>query len=241
MEEHPNFAKKKIQYHNYPVFEAAKAGALKALKALVAKGAVLAVRESKSGDTIIHYMFTTSSTKNREKILDYLINEKNLRMDATNKAKLTPFLVLFGSVQCSVNEKKAEELVPLFKKYRTNFNAKDKEGMAALHYLSKILRIMEPPEKTSMRNQQVAMVLLKYGANPNAVDKLKRTPLLTFLLASKKLPNDMKVDYINCLHDYGANPKSKSKKKETPLKLVEKKGKLYMMLKKRHKKKKPLK
>ena len=110
-----------------------------------------------------------------------------------------------------------------------------------MHYLSKILRIMEPPEKTSMRNQQVAMVLLKYGANPNITDKNKRTPLITFLLSSKRLPDEMKVDYINGLLDYGANPKAKSKKKETPLKLVEKKGKLYVMLKKRRKKKKPLK
>lgn len=241
LDEHPSFAKKKIEYHTYPVFEAAKAGALDVLKLLVAKGAVLTVRDSRTGDTIIHYMFSTSSTKNRGKILNYLINEKKLKMDATNKAKLTPFLVLFGSVQCPLNEQKAEELVPLFKKYGANLNAKDKSGLAALHYLSKILRIMDPLEKTSMRNQKVAMVLLKYGANPNITDKNKRTPLITFLLSSKRLPDEMKVDYINGLLDYGANPKAKSKKKETPLKLVEKKGKLYVMLKKRRKKKKTLK
>lgn len=238
--EHPNLAKKTIQYHNYPVFEAAKAGALDVLKALVDKGAILSVRDSKSGDTIIHYMFSNSSTKNRGEILNYLINEKSLRMDSMNKARLTPFLVLFATTRCSVNEKRAEELVPLFKKYHTNFNTKDKEGMTALHYLSKV-HIGNPPEKTNMKNQKVAMVLLKYGANPNVTDKLKRTPLITFLLSAKKLPDDMKVDYINCLLDYGANPKAKSKKRETPLKLVEKKGELYMMMKKRHKKKRPLK
>jgi hypothetical protein len=241
LEEHPSFAKKKIQYHTYPVFEAAKFGAMNALKALVGKGAVLTVRDSRTGDTIIHYMFTDSRTKNREKILNYLINENKLRMDTTNKAKLTPFLVLFGTTTCPVSEKRAEELVPIFKKFRANLNAKDKAGMAALHYLSKIGRMGSPVEKTNMRNQRVAMVLLKYGANPNITDKDKRTPLINFLLSSKKLPDDMKVEYINCLLDYGANPKAKSKKKETPLKLVEKKGKLYMMLKKRHKKKKPLK
>jgi ribosomal protein L36 len=50
----------------------------------------------------------------------------------------------------------------------------------------------------------------------------------------------MKEEYVNCLLDYGANPKAKSKKRETPLKLVKKKGKLYMILKKKHKKKRPL-
>lgn len=241
LREHPDFAKKKIDYRNCAVFLAAKAGAFKTLKLLCDKGASPTVRDKKTGDTILHYMFTSGTTKNRDKILAYLINEKKLNIHSLNNNKLTPFLTLFGTVQCGVSEKSAEVLVPLFKKYHANLNAKDMNGNAALHYLSRIQRIGTPPEKTSMRNQKLAIVLLKYGANPNITDNYKRTPLIIFFLSAKKLPDDMKVEYVNCLLDYGANPNAKSKKSETALKLVPKNGKLYVLLRKKRKKKKPLK
>lgn len=239
LEEHPDFAKKIIEYHTYPVFEAARAGAIKCLKLLVEKGADPNVRD-KTGSTIFHYMFTIGTINKREAMLDYLINEKKVKLDTMNKQKLTPFHSLFGSYRCKIKEKNAEVLIPLFKKYKVNLDVKDAGGMGVLHYLSKISKVKKPPTKTNMSNMKVAMILLKYGADPNISNKLKQTPLIIFLASVKKLPEDMQEEYVNCLLDYGAKPKAKSKKRETPLKLVKKKGKIYKILKKKRKKKQPL-
>ena len=71
----------------------------------------------------------------------------------------------------------------------------------------------------------------------NLPDKNKRTPLVTFLVYSKKIPEDKRVDYVTFLMENGADIKIKSKKKEKALKLVKKKGKLYKIMKKKYKKK----
>jgi len=242
LEKNPKLINKKIKYHSYPVLDAASLGSIKALKLLVEKGGNLK-NKSKTGNSILHIAVIGPSVnmKKKEAVLDYLINEKKLDVEVRNKEKQTPFHFAFSSEIYFTRPKRAIAFIELFDKYGANLNAQDASGATVLNYLAKSCKIRpDEPEhaaKTIKSSLGVVKVLVGKGADVNLVDNLKQTPLVLFLLRTRKYSDTMKVDYVRFLMESGTNIKLKTKKREKALKLVEKKGELYNIMKKKYKKK----
>ena len=239
---HPAFVKKEIKYHSYPVLDAANLKAIKSLKCLVDKGANLNQKDTKTGNTVLHYIAASRMKKEKmDEALNYLLKEKNMKLEIKNKKGKTPFIYAFSDNTYVPSVKHCIPIIELFSKYGANLNAQDEKGKTALHYMvSTFLLARENPEKTDLVAKMEAAKLLadQKGINVNLTDKDKRTPLVAFLVHVKKVDDDNKVDFITCLMENGAKNNIKSKKKEKALKLVDKKSKAYAALKKRYKKKK---
>lgn len=236
---HPKFAKIKIKYHNYPIFDATTKGSVKALKLLVEKGADIKQKDSQ-GNTILHAIAENFriNIKKREALLEYLIKDQKLKIDVKNKAGETPFVYAFITQVSLPPVKNCTDIIDAFDKYKAKLNAQDKEGRTVLNSLVKNFRIDKDPAKTNMeRGLGTAKYLIEKGVNINLPDKEKRTPLVTFLVHTKKVPESLRVDFVTFMMENGANIKLKSKKREKALKLVEKKGELYKVMKKKYKKK----
>jgi ankyrin repeat protein len=239
---YPKLINKKIEYHGYPVLDAARTGRLKALKLLVEKGADIKKKAPKSGNSIIHLVAENFRMKKetREAFFEYIIKEKKLKLGIKNKAGQTPFNYAFTSNPRTPAVKGGIEVIDVFEKYGADLNSQDASGITVLNYLVQSCRLdRDDPDKTNLKVLDIAKALIeKKGVNINLPDNIKRTPLVTFLVHTKKMSDDKKIDFVTFLMENGALTKQKSKKGEKALKLVEKKGDLYKVMKKKYKKKK---
>jgi len=242
LDKHPSFVNKPIKYHNYPVLDAAFLCSIKTLKLLVDRGANLKQTDSKTGNSVLHMLAIRFHAKAREEMLDYLINEKKLKVDLLNKEKQTPFHHVFSSYIWVPSAKKGIAAIELFEKYGANLKVQDASGKTVLCFLSTAF-VHIPTEQKKHQNRlkdlvEISKVLIEKGVDVNLPDNNKSTPLVSFLSYSKKLPDEVKVDFVTLLMENGAKTNIKNKKGEKALKLVDKKSELYKIMKKRYKKKK---
>jgi ankyrin repeat protein len=240
LEKNPELVNKKIKYHNYPVLDAAKFGNFEIVKLLVENGAVIDKKESKTGNTIIHFATNKFGIpkEKRDVFFEYLIKEKKFNIDVKNNAGQTPFNYAFTSRDYPPTVKGGIDVILLFDSYKANLNAQDASGKTVLNYLLGDIRIHSvDPAKTNLATLKIARVLIEKGADVNIADKEKRTPLVTFLVHTKRIPEKLRVDFVTVLMENGAKIKLKSKNGEKALKLVKKKGKLYKAMKKVKKRK----
>lgn len=242
--EHPSFVKKQIQFHNLPILDAASLKALKSLKFLVDKGANINTACPKTGNTVLHY-FDASRMNNKQldQALEYCINEKKMKIDVKNKDGITPFLYAFTYSRRVPSYKQVIPVIEVFSKYKADLNAHDKNGKTALHHLAEGVNLnREDPNKTDLtvaKGLSAAKLLAdQKGINVNATDKYKRTPLVAFLVHTKKIDDAKKIEFITCLMENGAKNNIRSKKKEKATSLVDRKSEAYKALKKKYKKKK---
>ncbi len=236
LEKHPEFVNKKIKYHGYPVLDAVRLGSLKALKLLVEKGADIKQKEGVTGNTVLHLV-----NKNKLKaFLEYFVSEKKLDINIKNKTGQTPFNYTFTSNRYAPPVKVGIAAVETFDKYGADLNAQDSSGRTVLNFLAKAFPVnKKDADKTRLTSLDIAKVLIgKKGVDVNLPDKNKRTPLITFLVHTKKMKDEKRIDFVTCLMENGAKTNIRSKKKEKALKLVDRKGELYKVMKKKYKKKK---
>lgn len=240
LKKNPSLVNKQIKYHRYPVLDAAFFCSVNAMKMLVKKGADLKKKESQTGNTILHLAVGNLKikTKKRNAVFEYLINEKKFNIEIKNKNGQTPFNFAFNSNPCAPPFQAGIDVFDMFDKYKANLNAQDASGKTVLNYLVTKFKIdKKDPAKSTLQGPTVAKMLIEKGVDVNIADKDKRTPLISFLSYSQKLPEKMKVDLVTLLMENGAKSKLKSKKGERALKLVKKKGALYKIMKKKYKKK----
>jgi len=242
LEKHPALVNKQLKYHSYPVLDAAFCGSAKALRLLVEKGADIKKSAPVTGNSIVHAAVGNLKVQKnkREAVLAYLIEEKKLKIDITNKRGQTPFNYTFISSSTILPSIiTGNRVIEVFDKYGANLNAQDAFGTTVLNHLSKSCQVhAKDPQKNSLRALDMAKFLMtRKSVDVNLPDKEKRTPLISFLVHTKRLPDNMKIDFLTALMENGAKTKLKSKKGEKPLKLVEKKSELYKIMKKKYKKK----
>jgi len=243
LEKHPSFANKQIKYHNYPILDAAYCGSINALKLLVEKGANLKQTDSKTGNSVLHMVADNIKMKKvkRDAFLDFLVKQKKLKVDIKNNKKQTPFHHVFSSYMWVPPAKQGIDAIEVFEKYGAHLNTQDASGRTVLCFLSTAF-VPVPTEMKKHQNRlkdlvEISKVLIGKGVNVNLPSNKKSTPLVSFLSYSKKLPDTVKIDFVTLLMENGAKTNIKNKKGEKALKLVEKKGELYNIMKKRYKKK----
>ena len=237
----PSMLKKKIKYHGYPVMDAMKLRAVKALKYLVEKGANIHKKEPKTGNSVLHYAAISKfKEKKLDDLLNYLVNENKIDVNIKNKDGITPFLYPCTHTIYLPASHVMLPVIDVFKKYKADLNAKDKYGKTVLHYLAGGFIMQFDPDKTNINTWIISAKHLagQKEANINATDNNKRTPLVAFLVKTKGMNDAKKVDFITCLMEYGAKTNIKSKHKEKALRLVDKKGEAFKAMKKKYKKKK---
>lgn len=236
----PSMINKQIKYYSFPVLEAARLGSLNAMKILVEKGANINQKESKTGNSALHFAAAKQrqSKEKRENTIEYFVKQKKFQIDIKNKEGVTPFNYAFTSARNPPLLNDGINTIEIFDKYGADLNAKDALGKTVLNYLvSAIFLNRADPAKTSIRGLEIAKCLIEKGADVNLPDKDKRTPLVSFLVHTKTIPEKLKIDFLTVLMENGAKINIKSKKKEKALKLVDKKSKLYKIMKKKYKKK----
>lgn len=234
----PSFPNKQIKYHNLPILDAAEAGAVKALKFLVEKGADIKKVQPETGNSVLHMAATSRklNKESREALYDYLINEKKIDVNIKNKKGETPLVFTFTSSRFLPPSKTGIENIEVLDKFKADINAQDESGKTALNIIVSNMQIRDPAA-ADLKPLEMAKVLIEKGADVNIADKDKRTPLVSFLVCTSKVADDQKIEFVTLLMENGAKTKLKSKKKEDPLKLVDKKSKLYEVMKKKYKKK----
>lgn len=238
LKEHPSLVNKAVKFGTYPVLDAARKGSIKALKTLVEHGGDLKKTDSKTGNTVLHMLVTSKPKEEKlEEALSFLITEKKLKLNAKNKEGKTPFIYAFSYSQFTPPARQNIPIIKVFTKYKADLNTQDKLGKTALHYL---VGGFNTPSKIDLVKETAPAILLanQKGVDVNIADKLKRTPLITFLANTKSGNNKQKIPLVTCLLENGAKNNAKSKKGEKPLKMVDKKSELYQVLKKTKKKRK---
>lgn len=237
----PSMVKKKIEFYDYPIFEAVNLRAVKALKKLVEKGANINQKD-KQGNTVLHYIAKNKMKKaEMDEALEFCVKEKKMKIDTKNKEGQTPFIYSCAYDRFIPAASTMIPVIEVFAKFGANLNAQDNKGKTVLHYLSGEFTIdSKAPEKTDLIKKLAAAKVLAdmKGVDVNITDKDKRTPLIAFLVKVQKLDDAKKVDFITCLMENGAKTKGRSKKKESALKLVSKKSEAYKAMKKKYPKKK---
>jgi len=239
--ENKGLLEKKIKYHSFPVFDATENGSLKTLKFFHESGVNFQRRADKTGNTCLHFAIFNRSKKKREAVLDFLLDEVKMNVDILNDEKQTPFMLAFmyrKPVYPSV--KRDTEIIEYFIPRKANINLKDKSGKTILSYILGNFAVYPDMKQTQLVTAvEIPTKLIENGADVNIVDAQKRSPLIIFIKKTpKKIPEDWKIDFVTKLLENGANAKLRSKKGEKALKLVDKKGELYKVLRKRYKKKK---
>ena len=243
LEKQPTLVNKKIKYHSYPLLEAAKFGSINSLKLLLAKSANIKIKDTE-GNSILHKLVEHPyriKAKERCLIFEYLVKEKGYKgIENTNKKKETPFYYAFSSITGgSPNEKQGKWPIELFSKYDANLNAREASGKTALNLLSKSFILTDTPLYRKRLDEivKIAELLIEKGGDVNNTDNEKNTPLLSFLVYAKKLPETMKLGFVTLLMKNGAHIKGKNKQGQKAIKFVERKGILYKIMKKKYKKK----
>ena len=234
----PSLVNKEIKFHNLPILDAAGAGSVKALKFLVEKGADIKKLESETGNSVLHLAATSRkpNKETREALFDYLINEKKIDVNLKNKKGETPLVYSFTFSRFLPASKTGIENIEVFEKFKADLNAQNETGKTSLNYIVSNLQIKDPAAP-DLKPLEMAKVLIEKGADVNIADKDKRTPLVSFLVCTGKVADEQKIEFVTLLMEHGAKTNLKSKKKEDPLKLVDKKSKLYEVMKKKYKKK----
>lgn len=222
---------KKLDMRSYPLNEAAMFGRADVVRLLLEKGALKTNLDEKTGNCALLDLAKSSSSIRQSNIDGFkkcidVFSEYKFDFNRKNKVQDTALLLVSYSEQRGQNVVLQAELVEYLVKKGAKFEKND--GL-----LNWIFTHPRPfgTKKCEYPRLELAKTLVKCGSDVNTKDdENKETPLIV-LLGNDKIPEEKKEELVKLLMEYGANPRDRSKKGERPLNMVDRKSRLYEILK----------
>ncbi len=222
----------KLDMRSYPLNEAAVLGRADILTLLLEKGAMKTNLDEKTGNCALLDLAKSSNSMTQTKLDDFkkcidVFGEYKFDFNQKNKMQETALLLVSYSEQRGQGAALLAELV----EYLVKKGAKFEKNDGLMNWIFTHPR-SHGSKKGDYPRLELAKTLVKCGSDVNTRDdESKETPLIV-LLGNKKIPDEKKEELVKLLMEHGANQWARSKDGRRPIHMVDRKSRLYEILKK---------